>query len=52
MKPKIDKTRFGSITIAGKQYEHDLTIRLDGNLEKRKKKLSKKSTPTSRSGSS
>ena len=41
MKPKIDKTRFGSITIGGKQYEHDLIIRLDGKVKKRKKKLSK-----------
>ena len=47
MKPKIDKTRFGAITIAGKQYEHDLIIRLDGRLEKRKKKLSKEIFGTS-----
>jgi hypothetical protein len=41
MKPKIDKTKFGTITIAGKKYENDVIIRLDGGVEKRKKKLSK-----------
>jgi hypothetical protein len=47
MKPKIDKTKFGSITIAGKKYENDLIIRLDGKVEKRKKKLSKEIFGTS-----
>ncbi len=41
MKPGIDRTRFGSITIAGTTYDHDVVIRLDGRVEKRKKKLSK-----------
>ena len=41
MKPKIEKTKFGSIAIAGERYEHDVLIRLDGKVEKRKKKLSK-----------
>ena len=41
MKPKIDGTRFGSITIEGEQLEHDIIIRLDGRVKKRKKKLSK-----------
>jgi len=41
MKPKIDNTKFGSITIAGRLYEHDLIIRSNGRIEKRKKKLSK-----------
>lgn len=41
MKPKIDATRFGSITIAGETYEHDVIIRLGGKVKKRKKKLSK-----------
>jgi hypothetical protein len=41
MKPTIDSTDFGSITIAGRQYDHDVLIRLDGNVKKRKKKLSK-----------
>ncbi len=47
MKPKIDKTRFGSIRIAGETYEHDVIIRLDGQVEKRKKKLSKEIFGTS-----
>jgi len=41
MKPAIDATKFGSITIAGEEYEYDVLIRLDGAVEKRKKKLSK-----------
>ena len=41
MKPKINKTVFGSITIEGKTYEYDVIIRLDGDVKKRKKKLSK-----------
>jgi hypothetical protein len=41
MKPKIEKTRFGSITVGGETYDHDLIIRLNGKVEKRKKKLSK-----------
>jgi hypothetical protein len=41
MKPVIDKTRFGSITIAGETYDYDVIIRLDGEVKKRKKKLSK-----------
>jgi hypothetical protein len=41
MHPTIDSTNFGSITIAGTLYEHDVLIRLDGEVKKRKKKLSK-----------
>ncbi len=41
MKPRIDGTAFGSITIAGERIEHDVLIRLDGEVVKRKKKLSK-----------
>ena len=41
MKPKINKTKFGSITIEGSRFEHDVIIRLDGRVKKRKKKLSK-----------
>ena len=41
MKPRIDETAFGSITIAGRVWDHDVLIRLDGQVEKRKKKLSK-----------
>jgi hypothetical protein len=47
MKPKIDKTKFGSITISGEKYEHDILIRLNGKVEKRKKKLSKQVFGTS-----
>jgi hypothetical protein len=41
MRPKIDDTAFGSITIAHEEYDHDVIIRLDGEVKKRKKKLSK-----------
>ena len=41
MEPQIENTEFGSITIQGKKYEHDVVIRLDGQVKKRKKKLSK-----------
>ena len=38
----IERTAFGSITIDGKTYDHDVIIRLSGEVVKRKKKLSKK----------
>src|SRR3972149_1970647 len=41
MRPRIDGTRFGSITIDGSDIEHDVLIRLSGEIKKRKKKLSK-----------
>ena len=41
MKPYINGTTFGSITVAHEEYEHDVIIRLNGEVEKRKKKLSK-----------
>jgi hypothetical protein len=41
MKPHIDQTAFGSITIGGEYLEHDVLIQLDGQVRKRKKKLSK-----------
>jgi len=41
MKPTIDKTKFGSITIEGEVFERDVIIRLDGQVKKRKKRLSK-----------
>lgn len=41
MKPVIDDTKFGSITISGVTYDYDVYIRLDGKIEKRAKKLSK-----------
>jgi hypothetical protein len=39
---EIERTTFGTITIDGKSYEHDVIIRLSGEVAKRKKKLSKK----------
>jgi hypothetical protein len=44
---KIDKTEFGSITVAGKTYQHDVVIRLSDRVVKRKKKLSKRLYGTS-----
>src|SRR6266508_6293940 len=41
MKPRIDRTAFGSITVEGSVFEHDIIIRPDGQVTKRKKKLSK-----------
>ena len=44
---KIDSTIFGAITIDGKTYQHDVVVRLSGEVVKRKKKLSKKLHGTS-----
>ena len=44
---KIEGTTFGEITIDGKSYDHDVVIRLSGEIIKRKKKLSKKLYGTS-----
>ena len=45
---KIRNTTFGSITIDGKTYEHDVLIRLSGEVVKQKReKLSKKHYGTS-----
>ncbi len=41
MKPKIDRTMFGSVTVEGEVFQRDIIIRLDGKVKKRKKKLSK-----------
>ena len=41
MRPRIDGTDFGSITVEGETYDHDILIRLDGCVKKRKKRLSK-----------
>jgi hypothetical protein len=38
---RIDGTAFGTITIDGKTYDHDVVLRLSGEVAKRKKKLSK-----------
>lgn len=47
MKPRTESTSFGQININGQQYDHDVLIRLDGAIEKRKKKLSKRIYGTS-----
>lgn len=47
MKPVIDNTSFGSITVEGIKYDHDIIITLEGLVRKRKKKLSKKIYGTS-----
>lgn len=47
MKPEIQGTEFGSITVAGEVYDHDIVIRFGGEMNKRKKKLSKEQSGTS-----
>ena len=47
MKPTIDGTKFGSITVDGDTFDHDIVIRLSGKVKKRKKKLSKQQYGTS-----
>src|SRR4029450_1468686 len=47
MEPRIDETQFGSVTIEGEVFTHDVIIRLGGQVEKRKKKLSKAAYGTS-----
>jgi hypothetical protein len=44
---KIDSTEFGSITIDGEIYLHDVLIRVSGKIRKRRKKLSKRQNGTS-----
>jgi len=41
MEPKINKSSFGSITVDGVDYDHDIIITLERLVKKRKKKLSK-----------
>jgi len=43
----IEATEFGSITVNGKTYDHDIVIRLSGSIEKRRKRLSKEEYGTS-----
>jgi hypothetical protein len=47
MKPKINSTSFGSITVKGNIFKNDILIRMGGQIEKRKKKLSKQVYGTS-----
>jgi len=41
MRPHIDKTTFGTITIGGTAFAHDVIVRPDGRVKRRKKRLSK-----------
>lgn len=47
MQPRIAGTRFGSITVEGREFDFDIVIDLAGNVRKRRKKLSKKLYDTS-----
>jgi len=42
MEPTIEKYKFGVIRIAGETYEHDVLLRWDGKVRRRKSRLSKK----------
>ena len=44
---RIDGTEFGTITINGTVYDHDVVVRRSGEVIKRKKKLSKRIYGTS-----
>jgi len=41
MKPALCDSGFGYITVDGVKFDHDIIIRLSGEIKKRKKKLSK-----------
>jgi hypothetical protein len=47
MKPKIEATAFGSITIGGRKIRKDVILSSAGEIKKRKKKLSKRIFGTS-----
>jgi hypothetical protein len=47
MKPTLNGTGFGYIDVNGERVKHDILIRLDGEVKKRKKKLSKEIYGTS-----
>jgi len=47
MRPHVDRTEFGWLEIEGERYEHDVLIRLDGKVKRRKKQLSKRVYGTS-----
>ena len=47
MKPDLQGTGFGWIDVDGERISHDFLIRLDGEVTKRKKKLSKEIYGTS-----
>ena len=39
--PEITRSSFGEITVGKKTYEHDVYIRADGEVKKRKKSIAK-----------
>src|SRR5262249_47630643 len=41
VKPRIQGTKFGAITVGGEELRHDVVILPNGKVRKRKKKLSK-----------
>lgn len=47
MEPELTATAFGWIEIEGERVSHDILIRLNGEVSKRKKKLSKELYGTS-----
>ncbi|GAB4372982.1 MAG: Mth938-like domain-containing protein [Calditrichia bacterium] len=47
MNPIVQRTSFGSITIEGRDYHHDVIIRPNGEVQARKKSLSEKVFGTS-----
>ncbi len=47
MRPHCDATGFGWIEVDGERLEHDVVIRLDGEIKKRHKQLSKRIYGTS-----
>jgi hypothetical protein len=47
VKPHIDGTAFGSITIEGVDYDHDVVVTPAGEIVERRKELSKRATGTS-----
>jgi hypothetical protein len=47
MEPQIDTVHFGKIAVAGKTIKHDVIISHDGQVRKRKKRLSKEIYGTS-----
>lgn len=40
MKPAVCDSEFGYITVEGSKINHDIIIRLSGEIKKRKEKLS------------
>ena len=47
MKPHVDGTAFGSITIDGVDYHHDVVLTPAGEIVERRRELSKRATGTS-----